>query len=58
VDSRRRPARAGADWQLRHRGAAAGLAAIVVRVMARTDREPWPDIEFRSRRSYLLARRW
>ncbi len=26
-------------------------------VVSRTDREPWPDIEYQSRRSYLLGRR-
>lgn len=26
-------------------------------VMSRTDREPWPDVEYASRRSYLLAQR-
>jgi SAM-dependent methyltransferase len=35
----------------------AELAAAGWTVMARTDREPWPDVEYQSRRSYLLARR-
>jgi len=33
------------------------LAAAGWTVMARTDREPWPEVEYQSRRSYLLARR-
>jgi SAM-dependent methyltransferase len=36
---------------------AAELAAAGFRVMARTDREPWQDVEHQTRRSYLLARR-
>jgi SAM-dependent methyltransferase len=36
---------------------AAELAESGFRVMVRTDREPWTDIEHPSRRSYLLARR-
>jgi SAM-dependent methyltransferase len=35
----------------------AGLAAAGFALMARTDREPWPDAEKASRRSYLLCRR-
>jgi SAM-dependent methyltransferase len=34
-----------------------GLTAAGFSVMARTDREPWPDVELPSRRSYLLCRR-
>jgi SAM-dependent methyltransferase len=36
---------------------AADLAAAGFAVMSRTDREPWPDVEHPSRRSYLLAQR-
>jgi SAM-dependent methyltransferase len=35
----------------------ADLAAAGFAVLSRTDREPWPDVEHPSRRSYLLARR-
>jgi ubiquinone/menaquinone biosynthesis C-methylase UbiE len=34
---------------------AADLQAAGYTVMSRTDREPWPDVEHPSRRSYLLA---
>ncbi|HEU0212930.1 MAG TPA: class I SAM-dependent methyltransferase [Jiangellaceae bacterium] len=33
------------------------LAAAGFRLVSRTDREPWPDAEHPSRRTYLLARR-
>jgi SAM-dependent methyltransferase len=33
------------------------MAAAGFTVMSRTDREPWPDVEHPSRRSYLLAQR-
>jgi SAM-dependent methyltransferase len=33
----------------------ADLTAVGFIVMSRTDREPWPDVEHQSRRSYLLA---
>jgi SAM-dependent methyltransferase len=36
---------------------AADIAAAGFAVMSRTDREPWPDVEHASRRSYLLAQR-
>jgi len=36
---------------------AAGLNAAGIRLEARFDREPWPDLEYPSRRSYLLGRR-
>ncbi len=36
---------------------AAGLAGAGFTVMSRTDREPWPEVELQSRRSYLLCRR-
>jgi hypothetical protein len=36
---------------------AADMAAAGFTVMSRTDREPWPDVEHASRRSYLLAQR-
>ena len=35
---------------------AAELADAGFDVIVRTDREPWPDVEYQSRRSYLLAR--
>jgi SAM-dependent methyltransferase len=33
------------------------LEAAEITLMSRTDREPWPDVEHPSRRSYLLAQR-
>jgi ubiquinone/menaquinone biosynthesis C-methylase UbiE len=36
---------------------AADLTAAGFTVMSRTDRQPWPEVEHQSRRSYLLARR-
>jgi hypothetical protein len=36
---------------------AADLEAAGFRMMSRTDREPWPEVEQPSRRSYILARR-
>jgi len=35
----------------------AELARAGFTVMVRTDRQPWPDVEHQSRRSYLLSRR-
>ncbi len=34
-----------------------GLAAAGFTLMARTDREPWPEVELPSKRGYLLCRR-
>jgi SAM-dependent methyltransferase len=36
---------------------ASELEAAGFTVMSRTDRQPWPEVEHQSRRSYLLARR-
>jgi hypothetical protein len=35
----------------------AGVSAAGFVVMARTDREPWPGVELKSRRCHLLCRR-
>ena len=37
--------------------AAAGLTDAGIDVLARAEREPWPDIEYPSRRAYLIGRR-
>ena len=36
---------------------AADMVAAGFAVISRTDREPWPEVEHASRRSFLLARR-
>jgi SAM-dependent methyltransferase len=36
---------------------AAGLTDAGIDVLARSEREPWPDIEYPSRRAYLIGRR-
>jgi SAM-dependent methyltransferase len=44
-------------WFLDPAEVAADLSGAGFEVLSRTDREPWPDVEHPSRRSYLLARR-